>query len=55
MVTGVGDDEREGERERERESSKGVLRNAPAAVGFISDLCLTSSLCFRPIVCHGLS
>lgn len=43
MVTSVGDDEKE----RKRESSKGVLRNAPAAVGFISDLCLTSSLCFH--------
>lgn len=44
MVTGVGD-------ERERESSKGVLRNAPVAVGFISDLCLTSSLCFLDPLC----
>lgn len=55
MVTSVGDDEREREREKERESSKGVLRNAPAAVGFISDLCLTSSLSLSLFPTHCVS
>lgn len=48
--------ERKKQREREGRVGKGVLRNAPAgpAVGFISDLCVSSSLFSSHCVSRGV-
>lgn len=48
--------ERKKQRESEGRVGKGVLRNAPAgpAVGFISDLCVSSSLFSSHCVSRGV-
>lgn len=55
-MNGKAERAKETEREREGRVGKGVLRNAPAgpAVGFISDLCVSSSLFSSHCVSRGV-
>lgn len=55
-MNGKAERAKETEREKEGRVGKGVLRNAPAgpAVGFISDLCVSSSLFSSYCVSRGV-